>query len=408
MKIAVYSFVDWDSALAILRYRAAEPYTNLNFIQGSNKRMEYTLEPLAEADLVLLQRDFPVYLEAYQQVRERAHQRNLPVVYETDDLLFRLPGEHPDTNSNFYTLALLPMLQAIYEADAVTTSTSRLSEYLGQLHPEVHLLPNYLPDYFWPMQPPAGADGSQKQLVIGYLGSSSHEPDLQEIEPALEQILERYPQIQLKFWGCQPSSRLLERDRVHFTPLMLLDYQEYSHFCAGLDIDIAIAPLRDSPFNHSKSPIKFFEYSALGLPGVYADVSAYNQVVRDQETGLLAHNLQSWSAQLARMIESPALRIRLVEQAQQELRENWVMSAQASLWENTYQKIILSPRRLEPAQVSLPGELLFDLIGQITRHARNLQHQLADSRDRQEELHQQLERYRRNPLIRLLERLQNR
>lgn len=95
MKIAVYTFVTWESALAVLRYRGTTPYSDLEFFQGSNQRMEYTLEPLEDADLVLIQRDFPVYLEAYQQVLEQARARSLPVVYETDDLLFKLPPSIP-------------------------------------------------------------------------------------------------------------------------------------------------------------------------------------------------------------------------------------------------------------------------------------------------------------------------
>jgi glycosyltransferase involved in cell wall biosynthesis len=242
-------------------------------------------------------------------------------------------------------------------------------------------------------------------VTIGYLGSSSHQPDLQTIEPALGKILERYPQVWLHFWGCQPSPGLLVHDRVHYTPLMVLNYQDYSQYCAGLEIDIALAPLRDSPFNRSKSPVKFYEYSALGLPGVYSDVAAYNEVVVDHENGLLARDDDSWHEQLSALIENPELRSRLAQQAQAQLRENWLISNQAQQWEQAYTAILAAPRRQVPAQISVPRELLFTLIDQITRHARSLQHQLADSQERQEQLATQLADYRQNPITRLLDRL---
>lgn len=405
MKIAVYTFVTWESALAVLRYRGTTPYSDLEFFQGSNQRMEYTLEPLEDADLVLIQRDFPVYLEAYQQVLEQARARSLPVVYETDDLLFKLPPEHPDTAIHFYTLALLPILRAAIEADAVTVSTAALVDSLQPLHPDVRLLPNYLPDHLWPLQPVRRLADPSSKVTIGYLGSTSHAPDLQMIEPALQDLLDRYPQAALHFWGCPPPPGLAAHERVDYTPLMIYDYQEYGQYCASLELDIALAPLRDSPFNHSKSPIKFYEYSALGLPGVYSDVSAYNQAVIDGENGLLAGDLQGWYERLSALIENPELRSRLAHKAQDDLRRNWLVSTQAQQWQQAYTEILAAPRRRVPAQVPLPSSLLFDLIDQITRYARSLQHQLADSQERQDRLTAELESYQHNPLVRLLSRL---
>ena len=54
--------------------------------------------------------------------------------------------------------------------------------------------------------------------------------------------------------------------------------------------DVAVAPLHDTAFNRCKSDLKFLEYAALGLPGIYSDVVPYKHAVRHEETGLLTEN----------------------------------------------------------------------------------------------------------------------
>ena len=44
------------------------------------------------------------------------------------------------------------------------------------------------------------------------------------------------------------------------------DYKDFATFFQTQSADIFIAPLVDNIFNQCKSPIKFFEYSALGVP----------------------------------------------------------------------------------------------------------------------------------------------
>ena len=45
--------------------------------------------------------------------------------------------------------------------------------------------------------------------------------------------------------------------------------------------DFALAPLHESHFNASKSPIKVYEYASLELPAVASDVCPYREVIKD-------------------------------------------------------------------------------------------------------------------------------
>ena len=80
--------------------------------------------------------------------------------------------------------------------------------------------------------------------------------------------------------------------------------------------DIAVAPLQDTPFNHHKSDLKYLEYSALGLPGIFSDVTPYSDSVRHDDTGLLcANTTEAWCAAIVRLAQDAALRERLATAA---------------------------------------------------------------------------------------------
>jgi hypothetical protein len=94
------------------------------------------------ADIVVIQRDFPRFIKFYEQVMEVARKNRKPVIYEIDDWLLELPATHSD--SQRYEAARVAILQAILEADAVTCSTTVLAAQLSKFNKNVIHLANYL------------------------------------------------------------------------------------------------------------------------------------------------------------------------------------------------------------------------------------------------------------------------
>ena len=83
----------------------------------------------------------------------------------------------------------------------------------------------------------------------------------------------------------------------------------------------AIAPMGDSVFENCKTPLKYLEYSAMGIPGVYSDTHVYASVVRHDETGLLAANEPgAWIDALEQLLESPAKRMAIASRAGAEVK----------------------------------------------------------------------------------------
>ncbi len=296
---------------------------------------------VAEGDVVVIQRQFPQRFNEYQEVVRAARQERKPVVFDLDDLLFFLPENHPDRIEHSFAPALLPMLQALLEADVVTVSTQRLCDVLRDYNDRVVVLPNYFDDTLWSLKPPQPKNPQEESLIIGYMGTNSHKPDLEYIAPVLLDLIERFPQkISLNFWGTPPPPALRSLQQVRWTPFGIRSYPEFAAWFQTQSADIFIAPLVDNLFNRCKSPLKFFEYSALGAPGVFSRLDPYEGVIRHGHNGFLATTKSEWEECLRSLIEDETLRCRIAIEAQVTIKEHWLLSQNISRWIEAFQTAI--------------------------------------------------------------------
>jgi glycosyltransferase involved in cell wall biosynthesis len=268
-----------------------------------------------------------------------ARELRIPVVYDTDDLLFRVSPEHPDYA--VYQAKSVYALQALLDGDCVVASTPELASHLMEFHSQVSVLPNRLPAALWrpvyQQRQARSARDSARATTIGYVGSRTHQPDLESIADVLANVLDRQ-RGRVRFLSVGvPLPRRLRRHpqaSVLVPPKKVArDYGAFAAFAAALEIDIGIAPLLDSSFNRCKSDIKFQEYAALGIPGVYSDLPPYRDTVRHGETGFLASSLEQWQTHLEHLVGQPAVRRQLAESAAREMSAQWNdPSAQTEGW----------------------------------------------------------------------------
>jgi len=337
-----YSFrLNDESLLAYVRLIGPLRRSGINIVNGIENN-KIIINRVSETDMVIIQREFPKKVDSYNNIIKLAHKEGKPVVFDLDDLLFYLPENHPDRQiAVYYGPSLLPMFQALMEADLVSVSTPKLRDVLAQYHDNVVVLPNYFDDNLWRLTPPVLKNSSNGILTIGYMGTYSHKPDLEYITPVLLDLIKRYPQkIHFHFWGLQPPAELGSIPQVKWTPWYSDSYKNFAEFFQTQSADIFIAPLVDNLFNRCKSPIKFFEYSALGAPGVFSRLDPYEDIVTHGHDGLLASSLDEWTDCLIQLVENDELRFQLATNAQATIRENWLLSQNAFRREETFQSAL--------------------------------------------------------------------
>ena len=339
--VVAYTSYPWEHAISVMRIVGPLQRAGLKLIRG-NVTDDIHPERVSLGDVVLIQREFPGYYQHYEQIVASARSEGKPIIYEIDDLLLDLPEEHPDRAIHYYTKSLFPMLEAILVADAVTASNPDLCEYLRSLNPNTWLLPNYLEDALWPLEE-SPKNPVDPPVIVGYMGSDTHLPDLELVSPVLLRLIERFGEsISLKFWGGQPPETIRINPRVEWIPLEMKNYAEFVSFFSHQHCDIFIAPLVDSQFNRCKSPIKYLEYSSRGIPGVYSRVTPFESVVHHGENGFLATTLAEWEDGLVRLIEDPELRLKLGMRALDTVKREWLLSQHAHQWPEVYTQALSS------------------------------------------------------------------
>lgn len=343
-----YSFsLNDDQRVDAMGYlRIIAPYTKIGYeIIPGIENHEVKFDPIESSEFIIIQRNFPDNYSAYEQVIKIAHQFQKPVIFEIDDLFFHLPENHPDRLNYNFTSSLLPILQAITEANFVTVTTPKLKQALLQFNKNIEVLPNYLDDEIWKMRNPVSNVDNSQNIVIGYMGTNSHQVDLLYILPALQELITNYSnRIKFRFWGVKPPEDFLSHPQVEWIPFYSIDYQKFAQYFQTQNADIFISPLINNDFNKCKSSIKFFEYSSLGIPGVYSSIEPYSDIIENGTTGLLAESVQDWKACLVNLIENPNLRFEIAKNAQEFVKNNYLLSENTNIIENFLHKVNYSSK----------------------------------------------------------------
>lgn len=336
-----YSFdLKDEGALAYMRLIGPLRQSGINIINGIENN-QININCVSEGDVVIIQREFPKQFENYEKIIELARKERKPVVFDLDDLLLYLPENQPVRQNTRFGPSLLPMFQALMEADLVSVSTPKLRNVLAQYNDNVVVLPNYFDDNLWRLTPPVLKNSSSEMLTIGFMGTETHKPDLEYIAPVLLDLIKRYPEkLRFHFWGVRPTAALESLPQVESTPWYSFVYKDFAELFQTQSADIFIAPLVDNLFNRCKSSLKFFEYSALGAPGVFSRLDPYEEVVTHGHDGLLASSLDEWESCLIQLVENDELRLQLATNAQATIRKKWLLSQNAFHWEEAFQSAI--------------------------------------------------------------------
>ncbi len=234
------------------------------------------------------------------------------------------------------------------QADGVLVSTEALRRRFTRLNPTVISIPNTLDERLFglALEAEGQASGSPGPFTIGYMGTFTHDADLMLIYRALRTVLRRHAgsvEFQLVGGAAQPATLRLFQDlpfRQLTVPTADVAYPKFVHWMlANARWDLALAPLEDTHFNRYKSDIKFLDYSALGMPGLYSQVPSYTGSVRHLETGYLVENTpEAWIKALEHLLADEDLRAGLAARAQSYVFSERTLEHCAWRWREAIQK----------------------------------------------------------------------
>ncbi len=243
------------------------------------------------------------------------------------------------------------------QADAVQTSTPELARLWQPWSRRVAVFKNQLV-IIPPLRPPPN-----RPLTIGWAGSPGHFADWFHVSAPLGRWLAAHPQVHLAVMTNEFARPFfqLPAERYHLTPFGSL--QSYLQFLPSLDI--GLAPMLPSGYNRCRSDVKFLEYAANGVPGIYADIEPYRDSVVHGQTGLIYRTTEELLQHLDTLANDPALRQRIRENAHNYVSTQRRMEQHIAERLTFYQELLAHP----PRAVELSPEIL----GEAKREGNYLQ-----------------------------------
>lgn len=255
------------------------------------------------------------------------------VYYDIDDLVF----DTKYTDQLEYTQTLSKKEKASYDAavqqygdmlercDAAITSTEHLKTELEKKKSEVIIHRNVLSKKLIHLSNKAISKKMTDETVkIAYFsGSITHNENFEMIKPALIKILENFKNVELHLVGHLDIPADIEKFGNQIVVHPYVDWEELPDLIGQMDINLA--PLKQTLFNEAKSEIKWLEAAAVKVVTVASNIGSFKEMIKDGETGALALPEQ-WYNKLEELVVNEQYRNQMAEQAYQFVLANCTTS----------------------------------------------------------------------------------
>jgi len=210
-------------------------------------------------------------------------------------------------------------VEMIKNADLVTVTTDYLADVMKEIGAkETAVLDNAIDLKHWKKWDLK----KKKEIRIGWTGGATHYIDWYTIKDSLKNVFDKYKdsdyKLRLVIQGCKWDGVL---KGINYEYHDWIAFEGHPYKTASLDLDIAIIPLVDTKFNRSKSAIKWYEFSSLGVPSVVSNVLPYSEEI-SESTAMPYNTPEEFEEQLCKLIENEKLRRKIGNNAYKYVRNN--------------------------------------------------------------------------------------
>jgi len=259
-----------------------------------------------------------------KQLLEDLRLKQIPLIVDNDDGFTIIDPTHPEHNEHKDRVDALNLL--VKEADQIWVSVPKLKKH-QPANKNTVVVRNTLDPRLWQHDNDSPRAASKGPLRLLYMGTVSHDADLEMIMPALEALVKKYPgSFELTVIGV--ASDLPEHDwikRVYQKSGSSIYPKFVRWFLKQGPYDIGLSPLVDSEFNRCKSDIKCLDYFGAGILPVVSDIEPYRNKELDDYTVRIKNTTAEWESQLGKFLDDP--------ETFREERDKKISKARKYLWE---------------------------------------------------------------------------
>jgi len=276
-----------------------------------------------EPDSIVLQRQVDPAQIAFME-RYIRHSKAFRV-FEIDDLITNVPiksvhkkhfVEQKDLHKRFR--------KAVALCDRFVVSTDYLAEQYMGYNGDIVVVKNYLERARWGELRPARRHA--RKARVGWAGSSSHDGDLAIIADVVKATAK---EVDWVFFGMCPDAIRPYVAEFHKG----VNLADYPAKLASLDLDLAVAPLEDVPFNHGKSHLRLLEYGVLGYPVICTDLTPYRG---DYPVTRIPNKFKSWVEAILSHVADRDELVRRGDALRDYTNANWILEDHLDIWQKAW------------------------------------------------------------------------
>ena len=272
-------------------------------------------------------------------------EHKIPLILDTDDDLFAIPKTHPGYAS--YKKRLPRYIELISMADIISASTKYVLDGLRthiRQDQKAIVIPNFIDTRIWNLSSACFAQTDHNNTIRAlYFGTETHDADLSLVSHCIGKAAS----ILQESYGITLTLTVIGGTRLPLENMTVIEVPEdkraYPLFAAWIQsihqdtpFDFGIAPLDlSNPINRSKSNLKFLEYSALGIPGIYTDIEPYKDTIVDMQNGILikANDSTDWCNAVVNYSTDDNLRLNIARCARDELIDHLLLQDNFEIWQ---------------------------------------------------------------------------
>jgi hypothetical protein len=246
---------------------------NKNILANYDFLMRFDVEYFETLDILQFQRSCTKDQLEFIQNTQKIKSPRTKIFYEIDDLITKMPEYN--IAYDYYLSNKQYIIEILKSVDCIVCSTFELEKHFKKYNKTI-VIKNRLSEALWQQHDCINHENKKPRIL--WTGSRSHvNPKTGEgdFDPELIKFIKKTTnRYQWVFIGVIPPD-LKSNDQIEFYPWNYC-YFEYSSFIKSLKIDLAIAPLQDNDFNKCKSNLKALEYTSIGVPCVYTNITPYS------------------------------------------------------------------------------------------------------------------------------------
>jgi glycosyltransferase involved in cell wall biosynthesis len=318
-------------------YLAKQEFDDIEFtvfgdaFPNSNEMTVFQLTMiLQQYDAILIQRVASKHILSIMMALKKMGKK---VYTEIDDLLMNV-----STQSIAHTVwrkgseALNVFCESLKISDGVLVSTPELEAEYRRFNKNVHTFFNAI-DVSDPKFCPANNQRHilpMDKTIVGWAGSSTHVDSLDVIRYAIKPVFDQRKDVVFALCGNKEFMdffNIPEEQKIYIPHVPIGEFYNIPSM-----FDIALAPVKENPFNDGKSELKCLESGIWGVPTVCSPVAPY---VRFNEVSgganlIAKKNLgKNWVKQILSLVDNPELRKQKGEQARQTVLREYNLQQKA-------------------------------------------------------------------------------